>query len=70
MEIFRSDAAGSPLLRPPAATPEEAAAIVAAIEQFLRDTAPPPLPAALSPISPWTRAALNEGVARQPELIA
>jgi hypothetical protein len=43
------------------ATPEEAAAIAAAIEQFLRDTAPPPGPPGPS-ISPWARAALFEGV--------
>lgn len=44
-----------------AATPEEAAAIAAAIEQFLRDTAPAPTPGGDS-ISPWLRAALCEGV--------
>ncbi len=47
------------------ATPEEAAAIAAAIEQFLRDTAPAPTPAGPS-ISPWARAALFEGVGRDP----
>ena len=42
-----------------AASPEEAAAIAAAIEQFLRDTAPPP--AADGPRqSPWLRAGLAE----------
>ena len=46
-------------------TPEEAAAIAAAIEQFLRDTAPPPAPEA--PISAWTRAARHEGVQRDPQ---
>ena len=47
------------------ASPEEAAAIAAAIEQFLRDTAPPP--AAGSPgMSPWLRAALFEGVGHDP----
>jgi hypothetical protein len=41
------------------ATPEEAAAIAAAIEQFLRDTAP--APAAAGPkVSPWRRAAMFE----------
>jgi hypothetical protein len=41
------------------ASPEEAAAIAAAIEQFLRDTAPPP--AAGGPaINPWLRAGLLE----------
>jgi hypothetical protein len=40
-----------------AASPEEAAAIAAAIEQFLRDTAPPP--AREGPrVSPWLRAGL------------
>jgi hypothetical protein len=42
------------------ASPEEAAAIAAAIEQFLRDTAPPPAPAGAR-ASPWLRAALFEG---------
>ena len=43
------------------ASPEEAAAIAAAIEQFLRDTAPPPQPNETA-INPWLRAALLEGV--------
>jgi hypothetical protein len=43
-----------------AASPEEAAAIAAAIEQFLRDTAPPPAPPQRT-ISPWLRAGLLEG---------
>ena len=47
------------------ASPEEAAAIAAAIEQFLRDTAPPP-PADGPAVSPWLRAALFEGVGRDP----
>ena len=33
-------------LRGSSATPEEAAAVMAAVEQFLRDTAPPPAPRA------------------------
>jgi hypothetical protein len=45
-----------------AASPEEAAAIAAAIEQFLRDTAPPP--AAGASLSPWTRAGLFEANGR------
>jgi len=48
-----------------AASPEEAAAIAAAIEQFLKDTAPrprPPQPA----ISPWVRAALLENAGLDP----
>jgi hypothetical protein len=46
-----------------AATPAEAAAIAAAIEQFLRDTAPPPRQAT-EQISPWLRAGLVEGVGK------
>lgn len=43
------------------ASPEEAAAIAAAIEQFLRDTAPPPAPADTRP-SRWVQAARREAV--------
>jgi hypothetical protein len=46
-----------------AATPAEAAAIAAAIEQFLRDTAPPPRQHA-EQMSPWLRAGLVEGVGK------
>jgi hypothetical protein len=48
-------------LRTGAATPEEAAAIAAAIEQFIRDTAPPAEPEG-GGMNPWLRAALYEGV--------
>lgn len=48
-----------------AASPEEAAAIAAAIEQFLRDTAPPPAHTGPS-LSPWARAGLFEGTRRDP----
>jgi len=51
------------LLAPDAASPEEAAAIVAALERFMRATAPPPA-AAGEQIDPWRRAALQEGVER------
>lgn len=53
---------------PSAAAPEEAAAIVAAIERFIRDTAPPPGAgaSALGPPDAWHAAALLEGVARDP----
>ena len=47
------------------ASPEEAAAVLAAIEQFLRDTAPPPVPVEAKP-SPWVEAARLEGVDRGP----
>jgi hypothetical protein len=51
-------------LRGSSATPEEAAAVMAAVEQFLRDTAPPSAPPA--PPSPWIRAARLEAVEREP----
>jgi hypothetical protein len=44
------------------ASPGEAAAIVAAIEQFLTDTAPAPADSGARQ-SPWQRAALEEGIA-------
>jgi hypothetical protein len=51
----------------PNASPEEAAALVAALERFMRQTAPP-----LAPQAPqrnrWQQAALHEGVAREPQL--
>jgi hypothetical protein len=50
----------------PNASPEEAAAIVAALEQFMRDTAPVIVEPPESKLSPWKRAALEEGVSRQP----
>ncbi|HEY5192295.1 MAG TPA: hypothetical protein VIJ39_00310 [Solirubrobacteraceae bacterium] len=47
----------------PSASPAQAAAIVAALERFMRDTtprlAPPP-----EQMDPWLRAAMLEGVAR------
>jgi hypothetical protein len=45
----------------PAASPEQAAAIAAALERFLHDTAPVIASAGPS-MSPWERAALAEGV--------
>ncbi|MEA2441529.1 MAG: hypothetical protein QOH76_2953 [Thermoleophilaceae bacterium] len=53
-------------MRQAAASPEEAAAVVAAIEQFLRDTAPAPGPAVGPSMSPWLRAGLFENVGLQP----
>jgi hypothetical protein len=48
-----------------AASPEQAAAIAAAIEQFMRDTAPAPV-AAGPAMSPWLRAGLFAGTGRDP----
>ncbi|MGO9488821.1 MAG: hypothetical protein ACLQBB_07315 [Solirubrobacteraceae bacterium] len=47
----------------PSASPEEAAAVVAALERFMRETAPT-LATPLERIDPWRRAALLEGVER------
>lgn len=50
----------------PSASPEEAAAVVAALERFLRETTP--VVSAEKPrMSPWQRAALLEGVRREPD---
>ena len=48
----------------PSASPEEAAAVVAALERFIRATAPPASSAAQVP-DPWRRAALLEAVERE-----
>ncbi len=48
------------------ANPEEAAAIVAAIERFLRATTPPPSSPAPGALDGWRRTALLEGVSRTP----
>jgi hypothetical protein len=48
----------------PNASPEEAAAVVAALERFMRETAPPPAPPALKR-NPWQQAGLREGVIRE-----
>jgi hypothetical protein len=50
----------------PSASPEQAAAIVAALERFMRATAPP----ASEPVEAadgWRRASILEGVTREPE---
>jgi hypothetical protein len=49
----------------PAASPEEAAAVVAALERFMRDTTPPPAPPEPHR-NAWLQAALEEGVRRHP----
>lgn len=52
----------------PGASPEEAAAVVAALERFMRQTAPPPAPARPAR-DPWQRTALLEGVARDSDTL-
>ena len=47
----------------PAASPEEAAAVVAALERFMRETAPTAAPAP-PPVSGWLAAARAEAVER------
>jgi hypothetical protein len=46
------------------ASPAEAAAVMAAVEQFLRDHAPPPAPA--EPPTGWLQTARHEAVEREP----
>jgi hypothetical protein len=46
------------------ASSEEAAAVVAAVERFMRDTAPSPADPP-DRLDPWRRAALIEGVGRE-----
>ena len=48
----------------PSASPAQAAAIVAALERFMRDTAPAQAPQP-QPIDPWLRAAMLEAVSRE-----
>jgi hypothetical protein len=50
----------------PSAGPDEAAAVVAALERFMRETAPPPAPSKPAR-NPWLEAALHEGVERTPQ---
>ncbi len=49
----------------PSASPEEAAAVVAALERFMRDTAPTPAPAPPR-VSGWVEAARLEALERAP----
>jgi hypothetical protein len=49
----------------PAASPEEAAAVVAALERFMRETAPTPAPAP-ERLSGWVQAARLEAVEHAP----
>ena len=50
----------------PNASPEEAAAVVAALERFMRATAPPPAPQRPHR-NAWQQAALYESVSRAPD---
>jgi hypothetical protein len=54
-------------LSTPAASPQEAAAIAAAIERFIAETAPAPAAAGETP-GRWQRAALLDGVGAKSEL--
>lgn len=49
----------------PAASPEEAAAVIAAVERFLRDHAPPPAPVE-ERLGGWVEAARLEAIDREP----
>jgi hypothetical protein len=49
----------------PSASPEQAAAIVAAIEHFMRATAPPASEPVDTPDG-WRRTAILEGISREP----
>lgn len=49
------------------ASPSEAAAMIAALERFMRETAPPPC-APDKRVNPWRRAALLEGVSNESDL--
>ena len=51
----------------PAASEEEAAALVVALEQFMRDTAPTPAPPPAGGCSAWTRASLLEATGHAPD---
>ncbi len=53
----------------PSASPEEAAAVVAALERFMRETAPA-IVVEPKRVDRWTRTALLEGVAREDEMPA
>ncbi|HTW43692.1 MAG TPA: hypothetical protein VMD79_15400 [Solirubrobacteraceae bacterium] len=50
----------------PNASPEEAAAIVAALERFMRATASPPPTDAAATLDAWHEAASLEAVSRDP----
>jgi hypothetical protein len=54
------------IVAPGAASPEEAAAVVAAVERFLRDHAPV-LVTEEPKVNPWLRAGLLEATGREPD---
>jgi hypothetical protein len=60
---LRTKGNGTQLISP-AASPEEAAAIVAAVERFVRATTPSARPAS-GPADGWWDAAILEGVERE-----
>ena len=49
----------------PGASPEEAAAVVAALERFMRETTPVAAPAEERP-NPWFRQGLLDAIEREP----
>jgi hypothetical protein len=51
----------------PAASPQEAAAIVAALERFMRDTTPTPAPRQAPATPAWARAGLLEATGYGPD---
>jgi hypothetical protein len=51
---------------PASASSQEAAAIVAALERFMRDTAPAPPAGTATPPDAWHATAILEGVSRDP----
>jgi hypothetical protein len=51
----------------PDASPEEAAAVVAALERFMRASGPAEAPPAAPRRDAWQEASLREGVSRSPE---
>lgn len=54
-------------IAPLEASPQEAAAVIAAVQQFIYDTTPVVIAASEPETSRWKRAALLEGVSRQPQ---
>jgi hypothetical protein len=58
------DGSAPELIIVPAPHEEETAAIVAALERFMRETAPAPGAPATTAADPWRTAALQEGLSR------